>query len=82
MDARQDVGRTYRLQHLSLRIVQREHVIGAATSGQRQHLFFFQRGLGQQVQKDLEHAAVGRLVDGCCHDDIAGLGHWGAGTDD
>ena len=69
IDARQDVARRERLQHRPQRVVQRQHVVGAAAGGQRQHRLVLQRGLRQQVQEDLEHAAVGRLVDRRGHHD-------------
>ena len=58
-----DVACRERLQHGPERIVQREHVDGAAAGRQRQHGLVLQRGLREQVQKNLEHAAAGRLVD-------------------
>lgn len=55
--------------------------MGAASGGQRQHRLVLERGLRQQVQKDLEHAAVGRLVHRGGNDDGTGPRHLGHRTD-
>jgi hypothetical protein len=57
------VARAQRRQHGLQRIVEREQVRGAAAGAQHQHGLAAQRVLRQQVEKGLEQAAVGRLVD-------------------
>ena len=71
----QDVARTQRLQHRAQCVVQRQHVVRAAASGQGQHGFALERRLRQQVQKHLEHAAVSGLVDRRGHHQHARGGH-------
>ena len=75
VNAGQDVLGAQRLQHGPQRVIQRQHVVRAAARGQGQHGFALQGRLRQQIQKHLEHAAVGRLVDRGGHHQHAGLGH-------
>ena len=61
-------------QHRLERIFQRQQVARAAAGGQRQHGLAAQRIRRQQVEKDLQQAAVGGLVDGSGHHHQVGLG--------
>ena len=58
-----DVARAERGQHRLQRVVDRQQVAGAASGGQREHRLAAQRIGRQRVEKHLQQAAVGRLVD-------------------